>query len=149
MLQLFERVRPVQPLRHGAARVRPRHLLRPEQPEAAAGTDPCTAAPSRPQPGFPQVKTAPLRPVRQVYLDYFGFVPARRPRGAPAGATAREHVSEGALSVLVVGVDSLSRLNMIRKMPRTRAFLEQRLGSFSMLGYNKVGGGVVRASGPS
>ncbi|XP_034253581.1 uncharacterized protein LOC117652630 isoform X3 [Thrips palmi] len=83
--------------------------------------------------------TDPASPERrEVYLDYFGFVPVRRPRGASAGASAREHVSEDALSVLVVGMDSLSRLNMIRKMPKTRAFLERRLAASSMLGYNKV-----------
>ncbi|XP_034253052.1 uncharacterized protein LOC117652330 isoform X2 [Thrips palmi] len=74
----------------------------------------------------------------KLYTDYHAFVPLRRPRGHPGGITPREHVSEDALSVLIVGIDSLSRLNMIRKMPKTRAFLEEHLGARSMMAYNKV-----------
>lgn len=42
------------------------------------------------------------------------------------------------LNVLMVGVDSVSRLNMIRQMPRTRELLFGELGAVEMLGYNKV-----------
>ncbi|KAL1124314.1 hypothetical protein AAG570_002082 [Ranatra chinensis] len=41
------------------------------------------------------------------------------------------------MSVLVVGVDAVSRLNFYRQMPETAAFLKE-LGAFEMLGYNKV-----------
>ena len=85
---------------------------------------------------------APLsadRPIHwQVYQDYHAFMPLRRPRGYKAAAvTARERPSEDALSVLIVGADSVSRLNMIRKMPRTRHLLAS-LGAVEMLGYNKI-----------
>ncbi|XP_052129283.1 uncharacterized protein LOC127748655, partial [Frankliniella occidentalis] len=62
----------------------------------------------------------------EVYRDFHGFVRAqRRPR------------RRRGLSVLLLGADNLSRLNMVRSMPRTLAAL-QRLGAVNMLGYNKV-----------
>lgn len=41
------------------------------------------------------------------------------------------------VSVLIVGVDTVSRLNLYRQMPRTQEFL-QFLDSIEFLGYNKV-----------
>nr|KAG5692201.1 hypothetical protein BaRGS_008747 [Batillaria attramentaria] len=42
------------------------------------------------------------------------------------------------LNVQMVGVDSVSRLNFMRQMPRTREFLLNELNAVEMLGYNKV-----------
>ncbi|XP_029649278.2 uncharacterized protein LOC115222996 [Octopus sinensis] len=42
------------------------------------------------------------------------------------------------LNVLLIGIDSVSRLNFIRQMPLTRQFLLKH-GAIEMLGYNKVG----------
>lgn len=42
------------------------------------------------------------------------------------------------LSVQMIGVDSVSRLNFMRQMPRTRDFLLRELRAVEMLGYNKV-----------
>ncbi|XP_063226168.1 uncharacterized protein LOC134532993 isoform X2 [Bacillus rossius redtenbacheri] len=42
------------------------------------------------------------------------------------------------LSVLLLGLDSISRLNMIRKMPKTVSYLTQT-GWVELKGYNKVG----------
>ncbi|CAI9738134.1 XP_029649278.2uncharacterized protein LOC115222996 [Octopus vulgaris] len=42
------------------------------------------------------------------------------------------------LNVLLIGIDSVSRLNFIRQMPLTRQFLLSH-GAIEMLGYNKVG----------
>ncbi|KAK2170547.1 hypothetical protein LSH36_2g08008 [Paralvinella palmiformis] len=39
---------------------------------------------------------------------------------------------------LIVGVDSVSRLNFVRQMPRTRRFLIERLEAVELKGYNKV-----------
>ena len=39
---------------------------------------------------------------------------------------------------LVLGVDSVSRLNFARHMPRTRRFLLQELGAVELTGFNKV-----------
>jgi len=40
---------------------------------------------------------------------------------------------------LVLGVDSVSRLNFARHMPRTRRFLLEELGAVELAGFNKVG----------
>jgi len=39
---------------------------------------------------------------------------------------------------LVLGVDSVSRLNFARHMPRTRRFLVDELGAVELAGFNKV-----------
>lgn len=43
------------------------------------------------------------------------------------------------LSVLVLGLDSTSRLNFNRRLKKTRRFLMTELNAFEFLGYNKVG----------
>uniref|UniRef100_A0A8D8SUQ8 Uncharacterized protein n=1 Tax=Cacopsylla melanoneura TaxID=428564 RepID=A0A8D8SUQ8_9HEMI len=47
-------------------------------------------------------------------------------------------VQEEDLSLLIIGIDSISRLNMIRAMPKTRTFLTES-GWFELEGYNKLG----------
>lgn len=63
-----------------------------------------------------------------IYLDYHTFV-------RPTAAVKMR--KDGDISVLVLGLDSVSRLNFRRQMPKTDAFLS-RLGNVEMLGYNKV-----------
>ncbi|KAF5285582.1 hypothetical protein FQR65_LT13122 [Abscondita terminalis] len=46
--------------------------------------------------------------------------------------------SDGKISVLIIGIDSVSRLNFIRSLPKTREFLE-RQNWLELTGYNKVG----------
>ncbi|KAH7959442.1 hypothetical protein HPB49_011201 [Dermacentor silvarum] len=43
------------------------------------------------------------------------------------------------LSVLMLGLDSVSYLNLDRHMPKTAQFLRERLGAFELRGYNKIG----------
>src|ERR1043165_9261229 len=43
------------------------------------------------------------------------------------------------MSVMIIGVDSVSRLNMIRTMPKTRSVLSQKYRAVEMKGYHKVG----------
>lgn len=45
--------------------------------------------------------------------------------------------SKEAVSVLILGIDSVSRLNLHRKMPETSRILKN-LGAIEMLGYNKI-----------
>lgn len=42
------------------------------------------------------------------------------------------------MNILLIGVDSISRLNFIRQMPRTRRYILDQLGAYEMNGYNKV-----------
>ncbi|XP_017769082.1 PREDICTED: uncharacterized protein LOC108557171 isoform X4 [Nicrophorus vespilloides] len=51
---------------------------------------------------------------------------------------AKHDKSSRPLSVLIVGVDSVSRLNMMRDLPKTRSFLNTN-GWIEMQGYNKIG----------
>ncbi|CAI9729801.1 XP_029643096.1uncharacterized protein LOC115217513 [Octopus vulgaris] len=41
-------------------------------------------------------------------------------------------------NVLMIGVDSVSRLNFIRQMKNTRKYILERLGAYELAGYNKV-----------
>ncbi|KAJ1528526.1 hypothetical protein ONE63_006932 [Megalurothrips usitatus] len=68
---------------------------------------------------------------KEVYKDFHAFVPVNEP-------SASEFTSDNSLNVLIVGIDSVSRLNFVRKMPRTKAFIDEQLGGRIMLGYNKV-----------
>ncbi|CAH1786940.1 unnamed protein product [Owenia fusiformis] len=43
------------------------------------------------------------------------------------------------LNIVLLGVDSVSRLNFMRLMPKTRRFIEEELNGFELTGYNKVG----------
>ncbi|XP_064605863.1 LOW QUALITY PROTEIN: uncharacterized protein LOC135470753 [Liolophura sinensis] len=52
--------------------------------------------------------------------------------------SAPEIDSQPPPNVLLVGVDSMSRLNMIRQLNKTYHFLTERLGVFEFHGYNKV-----------
>ena len=42
-------------------------------------------------------------------------------------------------NIITLGMDSMSRSNFVRQMPRTRTFILRQLGGIEMLGYNKVG----------
>ncbi|KAJ8679800.1 hypothetical protein QAD02_015587 [Eretmocerus hayati] len=82
-----------------------------------------------------------------VYEDYFAFVP--RKLRVENRVRALEHKSQQQnhqhaknktprkLSILVIGVDSVSRLNLHRTMPETANLLRE-LGAVELMGYNKV-----------
>ncbi|XP_041356759.1 uncharacterized protein LOC121373967 isoform X1 [Gigantopelta aegis] len=50
----------------------------------------------------------------------------------------KRHQPKEKLNVMMIGVDSVSRLNLMRQMPRTREFLLRNLSAVEMLGYTKV-----------
>lgn len=64
-----------------------------------------------------------------IYTDYFAFPRINKGR----------HKEDNTVSVALIGFDSVSRLNLHRQMPRTVAFLKEKVISVEMLGYNKVG----------
>lgn len=49
------------------------------------------------------------------------------------------HCPQAPYNVLFFGIDSLSRLNAIRKLPKTYKYLTETLGGFAFKGYTKVG----------
>ncbi|XP_058800061.1 uncharacterized protein LOC131669296 isoform X2 [Phymastichus coffea] len=73
-----------------------------------------------------------------IYRDYFSFVPRKLHVEERCRNYKRDFpTSPRQLSVLVVGMDSLSRLNFRRSMPKTLSILKE-LGAVEMLGYHKV-----------
>lgn len=56
-------------------------------------------------------------------------------------STSRDNITslnQSAYNVIVMGIDSISRLNFHRTMPKTLAYLQKR-GAIELHGYNKVG----------
>ena len=47
--------------------------------------------------------------------------------------------NEDQLSVIIFGIDSMSRLAAIRSMPKSLKFIRDELGAYIFEGYNKVG----------
>ncbi|XP_022914094.2 uncharacterized protein [Onthophagus taurus] len=64
-----------------------------------------------------------------IYRDFFAFIPPKK----CVQTTIRPQ-----LNVLMIGLDSISRLNLLRQMPKTVEILN-KLEAISFLGYNKVG----------
>lgn len=83
------------------------------------------------------VKVECSRDSEVIYKDYHAFTPRfrsieERCEKARAAVSKTEH-----LSVLIIGLDSVSRLNFHRMMPRTVEILKE-LEAVEMLGYTKV-----------
>ncbi|KAH3801315.1 uncharacterized protein LOC127839921 [Dreissena polymorpha] len=49
----------------------------------------------------------------------------------------RDKITEK-LNIMMIGMDSVSRLSFIRQMVETKKFLDETMGAFDMSGYNKV-----------
>ncbi|KAK5646625.1 hypothetical protein RI129_005089 [Pyrocoelia pectoralis] len=70
----------------------------------------------------------------EIYKDFFSFVPIKpRIKNFSSNPGSNEK-----LNVLVIGLDSVSRLNLHRQMPKTVKILKD-IGAIELLGYNKVG----------
>ncbi|KAH9371081.1 hypothetical protein HPB48_015685 [Haemaphysalis longicornis] len=68
----------------------------------------------------------------ELFSDYF-FIPFPGPHARQA------KLIPGQLSVLVLGVDSSSRLNSLRRLQKSRSYLIEERNAFEFLAYNKVG----------
>ncbi|XP_071143511.1 uncharacterized protein [Mytilus edulis] len=76
----------------------------------------------------------------KLYTNYHQFIYRKKNIEKSKSTAFEKHkakVSE-TLNVMMVGVDSISRLNFKRYMRKTNAFLTNRLQAFDMMGYNKV-----------
>ncbi|KAL5277847.1 hypothetical protein ACFFRR_002840 [Megaselia abdita] len=69
-----------------------------------------------------------------VYLDGFATMPEK---DEVRKRLERWKKEDKPIKVMMLGIDSVSRLNLIRAMPHTRQFLE-RNGWFELNGYNKI-----------
>lgn len=95
------------------------------------------------------VKVECYKPNRtRIFRDYYIFVPRKEEtekrcrlvdeKSEELNEIKQNKVDKKKLSVLVMGLDSISRLNFHRMMPKTVEILQQ-LGAVEMLGYNKIG----------
>ncbi|XP_051166992.1 uncharacterized protein LOC127285172 [Leptopilina boulardi] len=73
---------------------------------------------------------------KTIYRDYHAFLP-KKPNIMERIEKRKKSHSE-LLSLLIIGIDSVSRLNFHRMMPKTVKTL-QNLNALEMFGYNKVG----------
>ncbi|XP_043482911.1 uncharacterized protein LOC122511609 [Leptopilina heterotoma] len=83
------------------------------------------------------VKVECSRNNETIYLDYHAFLP-RKSKVEERIEKVMKNREKNHLSLLIIGLDSVSRLNYHRMMPKSVKAL-QDLGAVEMLGYNKVG----------
>lgn len=85
-------------------------------------------------------KTTKRGTKRNVYKNTHAVVPLKREVELKLNKynSERSTVDKKRLSILVLGLDSVSRLNLLRTMPKTVHYLRHN-GWVELLGYNKVG----------
>ena len=71
-----------------------------------------------------------------VYQDYHALVQPSKSSVTREKVRSWKDVKKAPPSVVILGMDSVSRLNFQRTMPKTRKLL-QSLGAVEMLGYTK------------
>lgn len=69
------------------------------------------------------------------YKDFHSFVVDKKPMSQKNTTRA---INDDKLNVIIIGIDSLSRLHFHRKMPRTAKFLLEELNAIEYFGYNKL-----------
>lgn len=72
-----------------------------------------------------------------IYKDYFAFLPPKQAVEERCHAIDRENKADR-INVIIIGLDSLSRIQFQRQMPRSFKFLHEQMGGIEMQGYNKV-----------
>lgn len=83
-----------------------------------------------------QCNTERLFGSTMIYEDAFAFI-RRKHNKVVSKPDKEEHQKSRKLNVLIVGIDSISRLHLIRAMPKTFDFLQKRkLIDYKL--YNKV-----------
>lgn len=76
----------------------------------------------------------------RIYTNYHQFIYRKKVVEQVKSAAFEKHktASSEQLNILMLGVDSVSRLNFQRYMKKTYKLLHSELGAFDMMGYNKV-----------
>lgn len=82
------------------------------------------------------IKVECFRDEKRIYRDYHAFLPRKNETEKRCEKAVKS--LEDRLSVLIVGLDAVSRLNFHRMMPETVKKLKS-LEAIELLGYNKVG----------
>lgn len=72
---------------------------------------------------------------KSIYKQFFLFAPMKKFHKEDE---KYETINKNSYNVLIIGVDSVSRQNLLRTMPKTVNYLKTK-GAVDMLGYNKVG----------
>ena len=76
------------------------------------------------------------------YINVHTFIPKYKQLDSVFQTKFINHVVEDNitehLNVIILGMDSVSRLAFIRHMKNTKQYLEETLGALNMMGYNKV-----------
>lgn len=70
----------------------------------------------------------------EIYRDFHAFVPIKE----DVEDRCNIALTKDTVSVLIIGIDAISRLNLYRHMPETVSFIKQNLNFVEMLGYNKI-----------
>ena len=77
------------------------------------------------------------------YTYFHSFIPRNKSADVLFHNRYIKHISENhiteRLNVIMLAIDSLSRLTFIRQMKKTRQYIQKTLGAVEMMGYNKVG----------
>ena len=81
---------------------------------------------------------------KNIYVDIHSFIPKKEQVEARASKMRKSFLmsQDGPIdtyNILMLGLDSTSRLNSIRQLPQTRAFLKKSLAAIEMKGYTRVG----------
>ncbi|XP_013392406.1 uncharacterized protein LOC106160369 [Lingula anatina] len=89
------------------------------------------------------VRVMCFRGRRSIYINFYAFVQAEstyteRLLHKKFKNHLKRHKIKETLNVIMIGADSVSRLNHIRQLPKTRKYLLEKLNAVEMLGYNKV-----------
>ncbi|XP_014661548.1 PREDICTED: uncharacterized protein LOC106804739 isoform X3 [Priapulus caudatus] len=75
---------------------------------------------------------------RLKYENFHSFIQVKPDVERRCALNSASANSNERVNVILLGIDSVSRLAFHRQMPRTLRFLENEMGAFEMKGYNKV-----------
>lgn len=75
-----------------------------------------------------------------IYSNFFTIVQKKNKVEERCNKLYKEHYKnrDEELSIMMLGVESVSRINMLRYMTETRRYLNENMSAIELLGYNKV-----------
>lgn len=91
-----------------------------------------------PEYEYVRVSCQSLPDRNQLYFNFHALIHVNTTLEKIQDMKHKEYTGD-AVNVIMIGIDSVSRSNMIRQMPMTREVLEKEIKAIELLGYNKVG----------